>query len=166
MHTLTGFGTCASVFTVLAASTVTLGTGMAAATAPVPINPVLRNCDFSRVNTAVQIPRTLLGRGIVTVRRSGSTVTADVNLVISNQPGAHYDAGLIQAPRPASATCGPGDPGTTFTGLDTDPMGQASVSITAPLQQGTTGIWVMITSPNEHNQAPGEFYSSEYVAPV
>lgn len=166
MRALTGFGTCASVFTVLAASTATLGTGMAAATGPVPINSVLRNCDGSAVQTAVQTPRTSLGRGVAIFRPSGSSVSADINLVISNQPGVHYDVGLIQVPRPTSATCGPGDPGTTFTGVDTDAAGQANVTITAPLQQGTTGVWVMVTTPNPHNQAPGEYYTSEFVAPV
>ncbi len=166
MRILTGFGTCATTFTVLVASTATLGTGMAAASGPVPINSVLRNCDFSRVDTAVQAPRTALGRGVVIVHSSGSSVTADVNMAISNEPGAHYDVGLIQAPRPASATCGPGDPGVTYSSIDTDAAGQGSVSITAPIRQGTTGVWVMVTSPNEHNQAPGEYYTSEFVVPV
>ncbi|MFQ2875155.1 hypothetical protein ACLILY_07380 [Mycobacterium sp. MS3] len=166
MRVITGFGTAVSTFTVLGAATLTLGTGMAAATGPVPISSTLRNCDGSAVKTAVQAPRTSLGRGVVLFRSSGSSVSADINLVISNQPGMHYDVGLIQVPRPTSATCGPGDPGTTFTGVDTDPSGQAAVTITAPIQQGTTGVWVMVTSPNEHNQAPGEYYTSEFVAPV
>lgn len=166
MRTLTRFGTCASVFTVLAASTAALGTGMAAATGPVPISSTLRNCDGSAIVTAVQAPRTALGRGVVLVHPSGSTVSADIDLVIANQPGMHYDVGLIQVPRPTSATCGPGDPGTTFTGVDTDPAGQAHVTITAPIQQGTTGVWVMVASPNAHNQAPAEYYTSEFVAPV
>lgn len=139
---------------------------MAAATGPVPISSVLRNCDASRVPTAVQSPRVALGRGVVIMHTSGSSVTADVNMVISNQPGAHYDVGLIQVPRPTSSTCGPGDPGTTYGSIDTDATGQASVSLTAPLQQGTTGVWVMVTSPNAHNQAPAEYYTSEFVAPV
>lgn len=166
MQVLTGFRTAVSTFTVLSAATLTLGTGMAAATGPVPISSTLRNCDGSAVKTAVQAPRVALGRGVVIFRPSGSTVSADVNLVISNQPGMHYDVGLIQVPRPTSATCGPGDPGTTFAGVDTDPAGQANVTITAPLQQGTTGVWVMVTTPNPHNQAPGEYYTSEFVAPV
>lgn len=166
MRVLTGFKTAVSTLTVLSAATLTLGTGMAAATGPVPISSTLRNCDGSPVKTAVQAPRVALGRGVVIFRPSGSTVSADVNLVISNQPGMHYDVGLIQVPRPTSATCGPGDPGTTFTGVDTDPMGQANVTINAPLQQGTTGVWVMVTTPNPHNQAPGEYYTSEFVAPV
>lgn len=166
MRTLTGFGTFASVFTVLAASTATLGTGMAAATGPVPISSTLRNCDGSAVKTAVQAPRVALGRGVVLVHPSGSTVSADIDLVISNQPGMHYDVGLIQVPRPTSATCGPGDPGTTYAGVDTDPAGHAAITINAPIQQGTTGVWVMVTTPNPHNQAPAEYYSSEFVAPV
>ncbi len=87
-------------------------------------------------------------------------------MVISNQAGVHYDVGLIQAPHPSSVPCGPGDPGATYAGLDTDPAGQGTVTITAPLQRGTTGVWVMVTSPNPHNQAPAEYYTSEYVASV
>lgn len=166
MRTLTGFGTCASVFIVLTASTAALGTGTAGATGPVPISSVLRNCDASVVKTAIQAPRTSLGRGVVLFRTSGSTVSADINLVISNQPGTHYDVGLIQVPRPASATCGPGDPGTAYSGVDTDASGQANVTITAPRQQGATGVWVTVTTPNPHNQAPGEYYTSEFVAPI
>ncbi|WP_253900512.1 hypothetical protein [Mycobacterium asiaticum] len=93
-------------------------------------------------------------------------MVADVHMVIANSPGAHYDVGLIQLPRPSSATCGPGDPGTTFTGMDTDATGQATVTITAPIQSGTTGVWVIVESPNPNNQAPAEFFTSEFVAPV
>lgn len=166
MRALSGFEMCFSVTAVVAASTATLGMGTAAADSPVPINSALHRCDFSEVTTAVQVPRVAMGHGTVVFRTAGRTVTADINMVISNQQNAHYDVGLIQAPRPASATCGPGDPGTTYTGLDTDQAGRATLTITAPLQQGTTGVWVMVTSPNAHNQAPGEFYTSEYVAPV
>lgn len=134
MRTLTGLGTCASAFTALAALTATLGAGMAAATGMVPITSTLRNCDTSAVPTAVQAPHASLGRGEVLFHRSGSTVTTEVKLVVSNQPGMHYDVGLIQVPRPTSSTCGPGDPGTTYSGVDTDPAGRASVTITGPIQ--------------------------------
>lgn len=166
MRALTHWGIPAAAFTLLTASAATLGTGTAAATGPVPISSVLRNCDFSIVGTAVQVPRTSLGRGTAVFQTSGSSVTAEVNMVISNQAGAHYDIGLIQEPRPSSATCGPGDPGTSFTSFDTDPSGQATVTIVSPLRPGTTSVWVMVTTPNAHNQAPGEYYTSEYVAPV
>ena len=147
-------------------SAVTMGAGTAAAGAPVPINPDLRNCDFSLVATQQQVPRTTVGRGTANIRSSGSTVTADVHMTFSNQPGAHFDVGLIQVPRPSSATCGPGDPGTTFATLDTDPSGTANVTITAPIRQGATGVFVIVESPQPHNQTPGEFYTSEYVSPV
>lgn len=166
MGALTQLGTSATALTIMAASTATSGTGAANATAPIPINSDLRNCDFSLVSNAIQRPRALVGHGTALIRTSGSAVVAQVNMMIPNNPGAHYDVGLIQAPRPSSATCGPGDPGTTFTGLDTDAAGQANVTITAPLQAGTTGVWVIVESPNPHNQAPGEFYTSEFVAPV
>lgn len=87
-------------------------------------------------------------------------------MVIATAPGTHFDVGLIQAPRPSSATCGPGDPGTTFAGLDTDASGQGHVTITAPLRPGTTGVWVIVETANPHDQIPGEFYTSEFVSPV
>jgi hypothetical protein len=152
--------------TVMAASAVTVGAGTAAAGAPIPINSDLRNCDFSLVATSQQVPRTTVGRGTANIRSSGSTVVAEVNMTFSNQPGAHFDIGLIQVPRPSSATCNPGDPGTTYTGLDTDPSGTANVTITAPKQQGTTGVFILVKTPQPHSQTPGEFYTTEYLAPV
>ncbi|OBK30167.1 hypothetical protein A5634_16805 [Mycobacterium asiaticum] len=166
MRALTHLGIPAGVIAVLTASTVTLGTGAASATGPIPLNASLRNCDFSLVSTAIQVPHTALGRGTALVQSSGSTVTAQVHMVVSNEPGTHFDVGLIQTPRPSSATCGPGDPGTTFTGLDTDGSGQATVTLQAPLREGTTGVWVIVETGNAHNQAPGEFYTSEFQAPV
>ncbi|OBJ47332.1 hypothetical protein [Mycobacterium asiaticum] len=166
MRTLTRLGFSATAMVVVAASTVTLEAGTASANSPVPINSVLRRCDFSAVQTWTQVLRTSAGRGVANIHTSGSTVVADVNMVISNSPGAHYDIGLIQMPRPSSETCGPGDPGTTFTGLDTDGAGVANVTITAPLRQGATGVWVFVASPHPNNQAPAEFYTSEYVSPV
>ena len=147
-------------------SALTLGAGTAAARSPIPINFDLRNCDFSLVGTQQQIPRTTVGRGTANINSSGSSVVAEVHMTFSGQPGAHFDAGLIQVPRPSSATCGPGDPGTTFAGLDTDPSGTANVTITAPIRQGTTGVFVIVESPQPHNQTPGEFYTTEYLAPV
>ena len=142
-------------------SALVLGAGTATARAPIPINSDLRNCDFSLVTTSQQVSRTTVGRGTVDIRTSGSTVVADVHMTLGNQPGAHFDAGLIQVPRPSSATCDPGDPGTTYASLDTDPPGTANVTITAPIRQGTTGVWTSSKTPQPHNQTPGEFYTTE-----
>ena len=82
------------------------------------------------------------------------------------EPGTHFDVGLIQEPRPASATCGPGDPGTAFTGMDTDASGSGTVTIQDAIRPGTTGVWVIIEHPNGNSQNPAEFYTSEFVTPV
>jgi hypothetical protein len=107
-----------------------------------------------------------MGSGSAVIHIAGSRAIAEVHLFDGSSPGTHFDVGLIQEPRPSSATCGPGDPGTTFAGLDTDPSGAASVTITAPIRQGTTGVFVIVETPQPHNQTPGEFYTTEYLAPV
>jgi hypothetical protein len=100
------------------------------------------------------------------VRNSGSSVIADVQLSVQNQPGTRYDVGLIQAPLPSAVTCGPGDPGTTFSSLVTNEAGQGNVTITAPIRQGQTGVWVWVARPAENSQNPAEVYTSDFVVPV
>jgi hypothetical protein len=85
---------------------------------------------------------------------------------VSGDPGTHFDVGLIQEPLPSSATCGPGDPGTAFTGMDTDAAGGGTVTIQDTIRQGTTGVWVIIERPDAHSQNPAEVYTSEHVVPV
>ncbi len=125
-----------------------------------------RRCDFSVVSTAVPIPHPALGTGSVTIHRSGSNAVADVHLVDAPEPGTHFDVGLIQEPRPSSATCGPGDPGTAYTGLDTDAAGTGNATVQDTIRPGATGVWVIIEQRNPHSQNPAEFYTSEFVAPV
>lgn len=144
----------------------TIGAGAANATGTIPLDAAMRNCDFTKITTALQRPRAFQGGGTAQITTTGSSATAQVHMMLPDDAGQHFDIGLIQAPRPSSATCGPGDPGTTFTGFDIDASGQADVTISTPLQPGTTGVWVIVEKGNEHNQAPSEFYTSEFVAPV
>lgn len=132
----------------------------------VPINAMLLNCDFSRVANAVQLPRPFSGRGTALVHRSGSTVVAEISMVVYSGGNLHYDVVMIPAPRPSSVPCGPGSPGTFTTGMDTDAAGQAAVTLQGTLPSGSTGVWFTVQRPNPHNQAPAEFYSSEFVAPI
>lgn len=159
MRALACLGIPVAAITVLTA-------GAANATGTIPISAVLRDCDFSVVQTRMHEQRTVLGRGDTQISTTGSSATAQVHMSIADHPGSHYDIGLIQEPRPASATCGPGDPGTTFSGLDTDGSGEGHVTISAPLRQGATGVWVIIESGNPHDQGPSEYYTSEFLAPV
>jgi hypothetical protein len=172
VRTLTRLGISAAAITLVNFSAMTLAVETAVA-APdssgptrVGLRGALKNCDFSIVNNAPVVPFVTMGTGVALISRSGSTAVAEVHIVNTAEPGMHFDAGLIQTPRPSSATCGPGDPGTSWTGLDLDAGGQGTVTIQSPLQSGTTGVWVLVQRPNPHSQAPAEFYTSEFVAPV
>lgn len=165
MHTLTRLGICTAVVIMPAALTC----GRAAAEGggtTVVFDNYLRRCDFSKVSIAPQVPFPALGTGSAVIRTTGSTAAAEVHVVIPNRPDTHYDVGLIQEPRPSSATCGPGDPGTAFTGMDTDAAGNATVTVQDAIRPGTTGVWVIVERPNPRSQNPAEFYTSEFLVPV
>ncbi|MCV7099338.1 hypothetical protein [Mycobacterium palustre] len=168
MHELARLGTRAAALTaaIAAAAAAETFTAAAANGTTVVLESKLRRCDFSLVSEAAQVPFPALGSGSALIRTTGSTVTAEVRVAIPNRPGTHYDVGLIQEPRPSSATCGPGDPGTAFTGLDTDGAGNAAVTIQDAVGSGTTGVWVIVERPDPHSQNPAEFYTSEFLAPV
>jgi hypothetical protein len=168
MHTLARFGRYAAMLTVAISSATTFNTAEATAGdgTTVVLDSKLRRCDFSLISEAAMVPQAALGTGSALIRTSGSRAVAEVHVVIPNQPGTHYDVGLIQEPRPSAATCGPGDPGTAFTGMDTDGAGSATVTIQDAIRPGTTGVWVIVERPNPHSQNPAEFYTSEFLAPV
>jgi len=172
MRTLTRLGLSAAAITLVNFSAMTFAVETAVAgpdaTGPtrVGLRAALKGCDFSVVNNAPVVPFVAMGYGQALISKAGSTAVAEVHLTNTAEPGMHFDVGLIQAPRPSSATCGPGAPGTTFTGMDLDGGGQGTVTIQSPIQQGTTGVWVFIQRPNPHSQNPAEFYTSEFVVPV
>jgi hypothetical protein len=168
MHTLTRFGSCTAAIAVAISPAATFGIVNAAAEGGtrVALDAAERRCDFSKVTTAARVPRPLMGSGSAVISTSGSKAVAQVHVTIPNEPGIHYDVGLIQEPRPSSATCGPGDPGTAFTGMDTDAAGNATVTVADGIRQGTTGVWVIVERADPHSQDPAEFYTSEFVAPV
>lgn len=168
MHTTARLATCSTAIAALTLPATTWGVVGAGAEngTIVALDAKLRRCDFSLVNTTAMVPRTALGTGTAVIRRSGSTAIAEVHLVDAPNPGTHFDVGLIEEPRPASATCGPGDPGTAFGGLDTDGSGSGTTTVQKSIGPGTTGVWVIIERPNPHSQNPAEFYTSEFLAPV
>jgi hypothetical protein len=168
MHTLTRLGTCTAAITVLISPAATFDIISAAAEGGtrVVLDGDLRRCDFSLVSTAPMVPHPGLGTGSALIHASGSQAIAEVHLVDGPDPGTHFDVGLIQEPRPSSATCGPGDPGTAFTGMDTDAAGSGTVTVQDSIQPGTTGVWVIVERPNGHSQNPVEFYTSEFVVPL
>ncbi len=172
MRALTLCGTSAAAITLLTFPTITLPPGTAGANpgangnTRVVLDATLRNCDFSLARTPPAVPSPMLGTGWVDIHHTGSSAVAEVHLDAPNDPGTHYNVGLIEEPRPSSATCGPGAAGTAFTGLDTDAAGVGTTTVQDSLQSGTTGVWVIIERPNPHSQDPAEYYTSEFLASV
>jgi hypothetical protein len=168
MHMLTRLGICTAALTaaVSPATTFQMATAAAQGGTTVVLDGAERRCDFSQVTTAAWVPRAEEGTGSAIISTSGSRAVAQVHVTIPNEPGTHYDVGLIQEPRPSSATCGPGDPGTAFTGMDTDAAGSATVTVADGIRQGTTGVWVVVERANPNSQNPAEFYTSEFLTPV
>ncbi len=167
MHTLTRLGTCTAAITAVITPAATLGIGQAAADGTrVALQSNLRRCDFSLVTFAPMVLHPRLASGSALIHTAGSQTVAEVHLYDEPEPGTHFDVGLIQIPRPASGTCGPGDPGTAFTGMDTDAAGNGTAIVQDTIRPGTTGVWVIIERADAHSQNPAEFYTSEFVAPV
>lgn len=168
MHMLTRLGTSAAALAVVIspAATVEMAAAAAQGGTTVVLDGDQRRCDFSRVDEAAWKPRPNLGTGSALISTSGSSAVAQVHVTIPNAPGTHYDVGLIQEPRPSSATCGPGAPGTAFTGMDTDGAGNATVTVQDTIRQGTTGVWVIVERANPNSQNPAEYYTSEFLVPA
>ncbi len=100
-------------------------------------------------------PEPMLGTGWVEIIHTGSSAVAQVHLDAPNEPGAHYSVGLIEEPRPSSATCGPGDPGTAFTGLDTDAAGVGTATVQDGLRSGHDGCLGDHRAPQRSLPRPG-----------
>ena len=168
MNALTRFGTYTAAITVAISPAATFEIVKAAAdgSTRVPLVSDLWRCDFSRVNNQLPILRPALGSASSVIQITGSSATAEVHLLSPANPGTHYDVGLIQEPRPSSATCGPGDPGTAFTGMDTDASGSATVTVQSAIRPGTTGVWVIVERPSGNAQNPAENYTSDFLVPA
>lgn len=167
MYTLRRLRTCATLIAVVITWAMTFGVkAHADGSTTVVLDNYLRRCDFSRVGVAPKVPSPMLGTGSAVIRTSGSKAVAEVHLYDEPEPGTHLDVGLIQMPRPSSSTCGPGDPGTAFAGMDIDAAGSGTTTVQDTIRPGTTGVWVIVERANGNSQSPAEFYTSEFVAPV
>jgi hypothetical protein len=131
-----------------------------------PLDSTLRDCDFSKVQNPPQEAEPALATGSVRVHKNGSTAVAEVSLVDSPEPGTQFTVAMIEEPRPSSAPCGPGAPGTVYTSLVTDAAGVGAVTVQDTLRPGTTGVWVKVERPSAHSQDPAEYYTSEFVVPT
>ncbi|MFZ0716799.1 hypothetical protein [Mycobacterium sp.] len=129
----------------------------------VPLQSILRACDFSPIPDFASTDR---GTASAVIHVNGGTVTADVYLAEPGQPGTHYDVSLIQFPRASTASCDAPGPGVAVAGLDSDGAGVGNTTVRDSLRSGTTGVWVFIRRPSPRSQSPAEFYTSEFVASV
>jgi hypothetical protein len=129
----------------------------------VPMRSILRACDFSPIPDRASTDR---GTASAVIHVSGGTVTADVHLAESGQPGTHYDVSLIQVPLASTASCDVPGPGVAVAGLDSDGAGNANTTVRDGLRSGTTGVWVFIRRPSAISQSPAEFYTSDFPAKV
>jgi hypothetical protein len=50
--------------------------------------------------------------------------------------------------------------------LDSDGAGIANTTLQSSIQSGTTGAWLFVQRPSEFSQAPVEYYTSDFIAPV
>ncbi|WP_231973825.1 MULTISPECIES: hypothetical protein [unclassified Mycobacterium] len=151
-------------FFVAPAANVEIATAAPSTATAVPLKSVLRHCDFSQASVSPRITREGFASGMTAIRTTGSAVYAEIHLLNTDQPGGHYQATLIELPRPTSAGCGEGDPGTVSSEIDLDARGEATMLRQCLVEPGTTGIWVSVQRPNPHSQSPLEYYSSEFVA--
>jgi hypothetical protein len=168
MRTLARLGTWAAAITVAIAPVSTFEIARAAAegTTRVPLTSDFRRCDFSLSTFASLEERPRLGSGSAVIHVAGSRVIAEVHLFDQPSPNTHFDVGLIQEPRPAPVTCGPGAPGTAYTGMDTDGAANGTATVQDTIRPGTTGVWVIVERPNAFSQDPAEFYTSGFLVPV
>ena len=123
----------------------------------VPLGALFRSCDFTKLN---YVSATGFGSGTSTITGNGSTVTADVFLMIG-QPNTTYQVRLIQGPRSGAQRCNAGDPGVASGVLNTDGNGTGHATLSGARQSGATNAFVFIDGPPDVGQIRGEFYTSE-----
>jgi hypothetical protein len=123
----------------------------------VPLSASFRSCDFTKLD---YVSANGFGSGTSTISSNGTSVTADVFLMIGI-PNTAYQVRLIQGPRPGTQKCNAGDPGVASAVLNTDGNGTGAVTLNGAHRSGATNAWVFIDGPPEVGQIRGEFYTSE-----
>lgn len=137
------------------------GIGVASAapagTAVMPMTSIVRACDFS---VAEYTWRTGYARAVAFVHPPvADSVAIDVQLQTA-LPDTDYYVKVFQMPR-GSADCG-----VAPVRVRTDGAGAAYVTVTTPIDAGTTGVWASIERPSPFSQQPAEVYTSDFVAKV
>ena len=122
-----------------------------------PMTSVVRACDFS---VSPHTWRTGYARAVALVRPAAAgSVPVEVQLQTA-VPNTDYYVKVFQMPR-GSADCA-----VAPIGVRTDAVGAATVTVNAPIDAGTTGIWVSVERPDPYSQQPAEVYTSDFIAAV
>lgn len=130
---------------------------------PMPFSPILKRCDFTN---DMHVPSAGTGGGTATITRTGSTLIADVHLIVAH-PDAPYNVRVIESPRSAANTCYPGDPGVGAGVINTDDGGNGDVTIQADVMPGATGAWVLLEGPPGNSPVlNGDFYTSDAITKI
>ena len=122
-----------------------------------PMTSIVRACDYS---VAEHTWRTGYARAVAFVHpATADSVALDVQLQTA-LPDTDYYVKVFQMPR-GSADCG-----VAPVRVRTDGAGAAYVTITTPIDAGTTGVWASVERPSAFSQQPAEVYTSDFIAKV
>ena len=127
-----------------------------------PLSNVVRRCDHS--NDTHTRPGGD-GQGFAVIGRTGNTVHADVTLQGAS-PDTQFMVRLIQAPKSPNDTCSAGSAGTVVAPMFGDAGGNAYLTLQGPVMSGATGAWVFIEGPMNYREPFGEYYSTDFIAPI
>ena len=134
-----------------------VATAAPAGSAVMPMTSIVRACDFS---VAEHTWRTGYARAVAYVHPpAAGSVTIEVQLLTA-VPNTDYYVKVFQMPR-GSADCG-----VAPVRVRTDGAGAASVTVTTPIDSGTTGVWASVERPSPFSQQPAEIYTSDFIAKV
>lgn len=129
----------------------------------ITFSTILRRCDASPMQYVSAAGE---GRATAHIRTAGSgELVADVELAVA-EPFTFYEVKLIQMPRPSSAGCEAGSPGTAVGAINTDAAGTGAVTVRGPIASGATGAWISIEQPQPFSQVPDEFYTSDQIKDI
>lgn len=134
-----------------------VATAAPAAAAVMPMTSIVRACDFS---VSEYTWRTGYARAVAYLHPAAAdSVAMDVQLQTA-LPNTDYYVKVFQMPR-GSADCG-----VAPVRVRTDGAGAAYVTVTTPIDSGTTGVWASVERPSAFSQQPAEVYTTDFIAKV
>lgn len=143
--------------TVLLPASAGVASASPASAAVMPMTSIVRACDFS---VSEYTWRTGYARAVAYLHPAAAdSVAMDVQLQTA-LPNTDYYVKVFQMPR-GSADCG-----VAPVRVRTDGAGAAYVTVTTPINSGTTGVWASVERPSAFSQLPAEVYTTDFIAQV